>query len=700
MKTYFRNYNDDELNDKLADFVEKKDIEHYVNETHIGYDENGEILFYFIKNFFSTDEIDVIMPTIEKASTFIVSLGRGHAAGKLDMSQPLWAKGLKNVELKEHNYHNKYTLNPEGISNRKYKLNNPVYSNLVGYYEKPLVNYKKTIKTQPRCRQTQFTARHKDIYSKIIPYMERISGEMAEKLPAHYRKQNHFIQKHRERIGQSCYSTITINKNFRTAIHIDKGDFKDGIGTITTAGDFEGGEFCLVDYKVAINVKPTDLLFVNVHKHHANLPFEGTRYSMVSYVRENIKKCGLKYDYRVVIPSYGRSEVLKQKTLAMLERGGVPKDRIDIWIVKEQLNDYLQYEIDGYRIMEGVKGISKQREFIANYYNENTPLVWFDDDCVGLYEKVLDNISNKYKHKELVDYELYFLKSFDKLWDSGANLMGVYPIRNIGWMKNRITTGLKFCIGSHRINFNKKEYESAGEYQFLEDYERTLKYFIGDGSVLRNEGVYIKHNFWTLDGGIGASQSRTQEDKLKLVKKFVAEYPEYSRIAIKKDTCDIRLKSVKAFDAKKQTYFLFSCDWADEDDINRMIQIYKNMKKQGFKVKIYMYLSTYMLYEPYLYDIYCEGDIEDAENIISIENYIHRNHFIFTGIKIGMIYLKNNKENINKIFKTEKKRNLVNNSIIKFTSDNPILDALNEYIETNRKFDNKTFTKYLEIFDI
>ncbi len=698
MKTYFRNYNDTALNEMLANFVEKKDIEHYVNETHIGYDENGEILFYFIKNFFSTDEIDVIMPTIEKASTFIVSLGRGHAAGKLDMSQPLWAKGLKDVKLKEHNYHNKYTLNPEGISNRKYKLNNPVYSNLVGYYEKPLVNYKKTIKTQPRCRQTQFTARHKDIYSKIIPYMERISGEMAAKLPAHYGKQNQFIQKHRERIGQSCYSTITINKNFRTAIHIDKGDFKDGIGTITTAGDFEGGEFCLVDYKVAINVKPTDLLFVNVHKHHANLPFEGTRYSMVSYVRENIKKCGLKYDYRVVIPSYGRSEVLKQKTLAMLERGGVPKDRIDIWIVKEQLNDYLQYEIDGYRIMEGVLGINKQREFISNYYDENTPLVWCDDDCDGLYEKVL--VGDTYKHKEIVDYELFFLNSFDKLWDSGYNLMGVYPLRNIGWMKNRITTGLKFIIGAFRMTFNKRICEKT-DFPFCEDFYRTLNYFKNDGGLLRNEGVYIKHNFWTLDGGIDKKVLRTKETKRKLVNKFVERNPEYARKVEKKDgNCDIRLKNVKAFDAKKQTYFLFSCDWADEDDIDRMIQIYKNMKKQGFKVKIYMYLSTYMLYEPYLYDIYCEGDIEDAENIISIENYIHRNHFIFTGIKIGMIYLKNNKENIKKIFKTEKKRNLVNNSIIKFTSDNPILDALNEYIETNRKFDNKTFTKYLEIFDI
>ena len=65
-----------------------------------------------------------------------------------------------------------------------------------------------------------------------------------------------------------------------------------------------------------------------------------------------------------------------------------------------------------------------------------------------------------------------------------------------------------------------------------------------------------------------------------------------------------------------------------------------------------------------------------------------------------MIYLKNNKENIEKVFKSEKQRNLVNNSIIKFMNDHPILDALIEYIEKNQKFDNKTFTKYLEVFDI
>ena len=169
---YNRNYTDEELNEKLAEHIQPADIDFYINDTQIGYDENGDILFYFLKDVIKEDEIP--LEAITKASTFIVSLGRGHASGKLDMSQPLWPKGLKNVELKDENYHNKYTLNPVGISTRKYKLNNPVHSNLVGYYEKPLVNYKKTIKTQPKCRLTQFSSRHLEHYKSIIRETKRV----------------------------------------------------------------------------------------------------------------------------------------------------------------------------------------------------------------------------------------------------------------------------------------------------------------------------------------------------------------------------------------------------------------------------------------------------------------------------------------------------------------------------------------------
>tara|TARA_R110001632_G_scaffold126691_1_gene240469 strand:- start:1521 stop:3614 length:2094 start_codon:yes stop_codon:yes gene_type:complete len=693
---YNRNYTDEELNEKLAEHIQPADIDFYINDTQIGYDENGDILFYFLKDVIKEDEIP--LEAITKASTFIVSLGRGHASGKLDMSQPLWPKGLKNVELKDENYHNKYTLNPVGISTRKYKLNNPVHSNLVGYYEKPLVNYKKTIKTQPKCRLTQFSSRHLEHYKSIIPYIEKVSSQMEEKLPTHYGKQNEFIKKYRERIGGSCYSTITINRNFRTAIHIDKGDFKDGIGTITTAGQFEGGQFCLVDYKIAIDLKPTDILFVNVHKHHANLDFTGDRYSMVSYVRENINKCGIEYDYKVVIPSYGRAEALRNRTLAMLERGGVPKDRIDIWIVAEQAADYLQFELEGYRIMEGVKGVSNQRQCISEYYDENMPLVWCDDDCDGLFKKTKVECvgGSKWKHKELEDYEYYFIEGFRKLWESGYNCYGVYPLRNIDWMKMRFNDKLTYISGAFRLTFNKREYEKT-KYTLIEDYARTLNYFKGDGGVIRDESVYVKHNVYTLKGGIQASEDRTEENKRKQIETMISEEPNYTRLVKKKETWDIRFKSVKPFDSKKDTYFMFACDWADEDDIKRMIEITNSVKKQGYNVKIYMYLSCFTLYDD-LFDDYVDI-VEDAEDVLGIEDYINRNHFIFNGIKAGMIYLKNTMENTGN-FRTKRTRNIADKSIIKIQQNHPIINELIKYIEVNKKFDNKTLVKYLEIFDI
>ena len=418
MKIYncYRHYNDEELKQLEAEFI--NEVSEIVNETSIGYDEEGNILFFFIKDCFTEDYLKPIEPIIDSASTFIISNGRAQASGVIDKTLPLWNKCMKQIdEVEDKHIQNKYTINPTGIGKYKYKMCNPVYSNIGGYFEKPLVSLKSKVKDIPKCRLTQFSSRNFVRWRQVIPYFECISGVMRKNLPDHYRKQNDFVAKHRERIGNSCYSTITINKNFRTAIHIDKGDFKNGIGTLTTMGDYTGGEFCLVDYDIGINLRPTDILFVNVHKHHANLPFEGTRYSMVSYVRENIKKCGLKYDYRVVIPSYGRHDTIRHKTLAMLERGGVPKDRIDIWIVKEQLGDYLQYEIEGYRTLQGVKGINKQRQAISEFYDENTPLVWFDDDCDGLFKKTPCKNIGKDIDVEIKDYELYFLNGFDKLWD-------------------------------------------------------------------------------------------------------------------------------------------------------------------------------------------------------------------------------------------------------------------------------------------
>jgi hypothetical protein len=44
-------------------------------------------------------------------------------------------------------------------------------------------------------------------------------------------------------IANTVFSTITINRNFRTAIHKDKGDLPEGFGNlgVLQAGNYEGG---------------------------------------------------------------------------------------------------------------------------------------------------------------------------------------------------------------------------------------------------------------------------------------------------------------------------------------------------------------------------------------------------------------------------------------------------------------------------
>ena len=140
MKIYncYRHYNDEELKELEAEFI--NEVSEIVNETSIGYDEEGNVLFFFIKDCFTEDYLKPIEPIIDSASTFIISNGRAQASGVIDKTLPLWKKCMKQIgEIEDKHIKNKYTINPTGIGNYKYKMCNPVYSNIGGYFEKPLV---------------------------------------------------------------------------------------------------------------------------------------------------------------------------------------------------------------------------------------------------------------------------------------------------------------------------------------------------------------------------------------------------------------------------------------------------------------------------------------------------------------------------------------------------------------------------------
>ena len=58
-------------------------------------------------------------------------------------------------------------------------------------------------------------------------------------------------------------------------------------------GKYTGGETCLPQYGIGINVRTGDILFMDVHEWHGNLPIHleeknAQRLSIVCYLRKNV----------------------------------------------------------------------------------------------------------------------------------------------------------------------------------------------------------------------------------------------------------------------------------------------------------------------------------------------------------------------------------------------------------------------------
>jgi hypothetical protein len=93
-----------------------------------------------------------------------------------------------------------------------------------------------------------------------------------------------------------------VNKTFRTAAHYDAGDFTEGLSNLlvlSNDGKFTGGYLIAPEYRIAVNVRPGDLLLINNHEvMHGNTPIvceEGSeRISLVVYFREKMLELGSK----------------------------------------------------------------------------------------------------------------------------------------------------------------------------------------------------------------------------------------------------------------------------------------------------------------------------------------------------------------------------------------------------------------------
>jgi len=262
-----KEYDDAKMEKKLNTFIKPEHIKTIIDHNADVYTEDGKLLLRFRKKAISNDDhINAFYDNIIKFAKN-VSSNRGNATGS-----------------KTHNL----GTNPK------------VMSNIFGFFDRwgpsQKVIFRKHNKTpKVSVRECRFNMEYPEEYKKTIPMIKDIDVLYAKLIPEKYKLQKKKANQTHFKIANTAFTTVTTNVNYQTSIHTDKGDDVEGFGNLAVIerGNYKGGERCLPQYGVGVDVRMGDILFMDVHQPHANLPIkkendEAIRLSIVCYLREKV----------------------------------------------------------------------------------------------------------------------------------------------------------------------------------------------------------------------------------------------------------------------------------------------------------------------------------------------------------------------------------------------------------------------------
>ena len=243
-------------------------------------------------------------------------------------------------------------------------------------------------------------------------------------------------------------------------------------------------------------------------------------------------------NYKFIIPSYQRYIKLKSLSLHYLDKQGIPKDIIYIFVRTDdpEVHLYRLLNLQGYHIIETtVQGIGKTHNVITDYFNENEWIIELDDDLIDVVDKNRQSIDS-------LTHELNMM--IDVMDDMNINYGGFYQVANPLFMSqmNKYTFDLKYILGIFRIRRIKKDIILYTN--FAEDFENAILHYLRDGKILKNNWLCGKTKNYAEGGCKGDGRNNITEKKDK---EYIAnKYPELATLFERKSGIwDLRLKSLK-----------------------------------------------------------------------------------------------------------------------------------------------------------
>ena len=262
-----KDYDDAHLETLMNTKIKRADIQFIIDHDADVYCENGKLLLRFRKKKLSDNNVKEFYENVIKFAVNKTS-NRGSASGS----------EKKNI-----------FANPK------------IMSNIIGYFDKfspsQKVKLRQTGQPIPKVtvRKTRFLSMYPERFERTLPLIQEIDNLYEQLVPDNYAEQKQKSMETPFHIAKTAFTTATINSNYQTTVHKDRGDWGFGNLTVIEHGSYLGGETCFPQYGIAVNVRTNDILFMDVHEPHGNLPIElqtadTKRLSIVCYLRISIWK--------------------------------------------------------------------------------------------------------------------------------------------------------------------------------------------------------------------------------------------------------------------------------------------------------------------------------------------------------------------------------------------------------------------------
>jgi len=280
-----KNMTDAQADRLIGSFVSPKQIDLILTHDANVYDASGQLLLLFRKAQLPAKATTAFYDAVIRYASSQNSSNRSYASGHNQ------ARSMANRRKKRP------------LSRKINIAYNPrVNSNLIGFFDKIPIFYSHMLKSRGvvpkyQVRETAFNIQHPEKYKQCIPLIRDINRLYRSMVPKKYAAQAKKAAQipSNLKISGTVFTTATINVNYRTGIHKDRGDDIAGFGNLAVIerGKYTGGETCFPQYGVGVDVRTGDILFMNVHEYHGNLPMQmmtpdAKRLSIVCYLRENI----------------------------------------------------------------------------------------------------------------------------------------------------------------------------------------------------------------------------------------------------------------------------------------------------------------------------------------------------------------------------------------------------------------------------